>query len=180
MKFTKGDLEGIVIVEPDVFRDERGFFLETYQQERYAEAGILGPFVQDNHSRSARGTLRGLHAQIKHAQGKLVRAVAGEVFDVAVDIRPSSPNFKRWFGVRLSAENFRQMYIPRGFAHGFCVLSDVAEFEYKCTDFYCKADEITIRWNDPEIGIEWPIKNPTLSQRDAAAPLLAEVLEQLA
>ena len=136
MRFRPTAMPDVILVEPDVHRDARGFFLETFHARKYAEGGIPGPFVQDNHSRSVKGTLRGLHAQRQQPQGKLVRAVEGEMFDVAVDIRPSSPTFGRWVGVRLSGENFRQLYIPPGFAHGFCVLSDVVHVEYKCTDFY--------------------------------------------
>ncbi len=136
MKFIATDLPGVTLIEPDVYRDARGFFLETWHQQKYAEAGIAGPFVQDNHSHSTRGTLRGLHAQRRRPQGKLVRAVAGEMFDVAVDIRPGSPTFARWVGFVLSGENFRQLWIPPGFAHGFCVLSERVHVEYKCTDFY--------------------------------------------
>jgi dTDP-4-dehydrorhamnose 3,5-epimerase len=139
---------------------------------------IPGPFVQDNHSYSSRGTLRGLHAQETRPQGKLVRAVEGEMFDVAVDIRQDSPTFGKWVGFALSGENFRQLWIPPGFAHGFCVLSERVHVEYKCTDFYDKADEITVAWNDPAIGIAWPAEAPTLSARDAAAPRLAELLDR--
>jgi dTDP-4-dehydrorhamnose 3,5-epimerase len=175
VKFNPTDLPGVLLIEPDVHRDERGFFLETYQQSRYAAGGVDESFVQDNHSRSGRGTLRGLHAQLKRPQGKLVRVIEGEVFDVAVDIRRGSPHFGRYFGTLLSAENFLQLYVPPGFAHGFCVTSEVAQFEYKCSDFYDPQDEITISWNDAEIGIPWPVKAPQLSAKDAAAPRLAEV-----
>ena len=168
-------LPGVILVEPVVHRDSRGFFLETYNERRYREAGIGGTFVQDNHSRSARGTLRGLHFQVRRPQGKLVRAVAGEMFDVAVDIRRGSPTFGRWVGARLSAENFRQIYVPPGFAHGFCVLSEVGEVEYKCTELYDPQDELGIAWNDPQIGIEWPVDDPLVSSRDAAAPRLRDV-----
>jgi len=179
MKFTPQEIPDVVRIEPDVYRDARGFFLETWHQRKYAEGGICGPFVQDNHSRSGRGTLRGLHAQIRRPQGKLVRAVDGEVFDVAVDLRRGSPTFGRWVGDRLSGENFRQLWIPPGFAHGFCVLSETVHLEYKCTDFYDASDEIAIAWNDPEIGIDWPLDAPTLSAKDAAAPRLADVLPPL-
>jgi dTDP-4-dehydrorhamnose 3,5-epimerase len=158
-------LPGVILVEPVVHRDSRGFFLETYNERRYREAGITATFVQDNHSRSV--------------GGKLVRAVAGEMFDVAVDVRRGSPTFGRWVGAHLSAENFRQIYIPPGFAHGFCVLSDVGEVEYKCTELYEAADELVIAWNDPQIGIEWPTASPLLSAKDKAAPRLAEVLGRL-
>ena len=177
MKFLQTDLPGVVIVEPDVFRDSRGFFLETFHAERYRQGGIPCDFVQDNQSRSVRGTLRGLHAQRRRPQGKLVRAVRGEIFDVAVDVRPGSPTFGKWVGARLSEESFRQMFVPPGFAHGFCVLSDVAEVEYKCSDFYDRADEIGARWDSA--GIEWPIKDPLLSPKDAALPTLLELRKTL-
>ena len=179
MRFTATELPEVILVEPDVFRDQRGFFLETYHQRRYAEGGIGGPFVQDNHSRSVQGTLRGLHAQVRRPQGKLVRAVEGEMFDVAVDIRRGSPTFARWVGVTLSGDNFRQLYIPPGFAHGFCVLSNRVHVEYKCTDYYSPDHEMTVAWDDPEIGIAWPIAEPTLSAKDAAAPRLGEALDRL-
>jgi dTDP-4-dehydrorhamnose 3,5-epimerase len=179
MKVLPTPLPGVIVIEPDVFRDPRGFFFETYNAKKYGEAGIAEAFVQDNHSRSARGTLRGLHAQGRHPQGKLVRVVLGEVFDVAVDIRRGSPTFLRWFGVTLSAENFRQCYVPRGFAHGFVVTSEVAEFEYKCTDFYDPTDELRILWNDPAIGIAWPLRDPILSDKDRAARPIAELTDQL-
>ncbi len=179
MRFLPTSLPEVVLIEPDVFKDARGFFLETWHQRKYAEAGIRGPFVQDNHSHSGRGTLRGLHAQLRRPQGKLVRAVEGEMFDVAVDIRRGSPHFGRWVGVCLSGENFRQLWIPPGFAHGFCVLSERVHVEYKCTDFYDREDEVTVAWNDPEIGIEWPLTTPTLSAKDAAAPLLRALLDRL-
>jgi dTDP-4-dehydrorhamnose 3,5-epimerase len=172
-------LPGVLVVRPDVYRDPRGFFLETYHARRYAERGIAATFVQDNHSNSTLGTLRGLHAQRTRPQGKLVRAVAGEMFDVAVDIRRGSPTFAQWFGIRLSGDNFVQLYVPPGFAHGFCVLSERVDVEYKCTDFYDRADEITVAWNDPQIGIAWPLAEPLLSDRDRAAPPLARMLDQL-
>ncbi len=179
MKFTPLEIPDIILVEPDVHRDERGFFLESYHREKYAPGGIDVEFVQDNHSRSGRGTLRGLHAQIERPQGKLVRVVEGEVYDVAVDIRRGSPTFGRWVGERLSADNFLQLWIPPGFVHGFCVLTDVAEFEYKCTDYYHPESEIVVAWNDPAIGVEWPIEQPLLSQRDADAPSLASLGDRL-
>lgn len=179
MKFLPTALPEVVLVEPDVFRDDRGFFLETYQKLKYGGAGLPEEFVQDNHSFSIRGTLRGLHAQIRRPQGKLIRAVMGEIFDVAVDIRPESPTFGRWVGEVLSGENYRQLYVPPGFAHGFCVMSESAHVLYKCTTFYEKEDEIALLWNDPAIGISWPTETPLLSPRDLAAPRLAEILHKL-
>ena len=179
MRVLPTEIPGVVIIEPDVYRDSRGFFVETHHQERYAEAGIRGPFIQDNHSRSVRGALRGLHAQRTKAQGKLIRVVAGEMFDVAVDIRRGSPTFGKWVGVVLSGDNFRQIYVPPGFAHGFCVLSDRVDVEYKCTAFYAPSDELSVLWNDPEIGIAWPIRDPVMSPKDAAAPRLSEVKDSL-
>jgi dTDP-4-dehydrorhamnose 3,5-epimerase len=179
MRFERTELPEVVVVEPDVFRDARGFFLETYHARKYREAGVVGEFVQDNHSRSVRGTLRGLHAQSERPQGKLVRVLQGEIYDVAVDIRRGSPTFARWVGVRLSAENFRQCFIPAGFAHGFLVLTEVAEVEYKCTDFYEPASELHILWNDPEIGVEWPLAAPLLSAKDRSAKRLAELGDRL-
>jgi len=179
MNFLPTELPGLLIIEPDVYRDARGFFLETFHEKKYHEGGIDAVFVQDNHSRSLRGTLRGLHAQRTHPQGKLIRVIEGEIYDVAVDIRKNSPTFKRWVGVTLSAENFRQMYIPPGFAHGFCVTSDFAEIEYKCTDFYDPKDEIGIHWSDPDIGVKWPLTDPILSKRDKEAPRLRDLLDRL-
>jgi dTDP-4-dehydrorhamnose 3,5-epimerase len=179
MKLTPKEIPDVVLIEPDVFRDARGFFLETWHERKYAEGGITGPFVQDNHSHSRRGSLRGLHAQREHPQGKLVRVVDGEVFDVAVDIRRGSPTFGKWVADRLSGENLRQLWIPPGFAHGFCVLSETVHLEYKCTDFYDADDEIAIAWNDPEIGIDWPVSDPTLSAKDAAAPGLRDLVDRL-
>jgi dTDP-4-dehydrorhamnose 3,5-epimerase len=169
-------LPGVVIIEPRVSGDARGFFLEAFQDKRYAaEIGISLPFVQDNHSRSSRGVLRGLHAQRQHPQGKLVRVARGEVFDVAVDINPKSENYGLWVGATLSDTNHRQIWIPPGYAHGFVVLSELADFEYKCTDYYYPDDEIGVIWNDPSIGIEWPVDNPTLSAKDLALPTLNEL-----
>ena len=179
MKFLPTALPEVVLVEPDVFRDDRGFFLETYQKLKYGGAGLPEEFVQDNHSFSTRGTLRGLHAQIRRPQGKLIRAVLGEIFDVAVDIRPESPTFGRWVGEVLSGENYRQLYVPPGFAHGFCVMSESAHVLYKCTTFYEKEDEIALLWNDPAIGISWPTETPLLSPRDLVAPKLAEIVHKL-
>jgi dTDP-4-dehydrorhamnose 3,5-epimerase len=169
-------LQGCVIIEPTVYGDERGFFLETFQTEKYAAvAGIHTPFVQDNHSRSTRGVLRGLHFQKTKPQGKLVRVVRGEVFDVAVDLRKGSTTFGRWEGVILSENNKRQFWVPPGFAHGFLVLSEIADFEYKCTDYYDPSDEGCVLWNDPALNIDWPLGKPILSHKDANAQLLREV-----
>ena len=168
MQVLPTSLPGVVIIEPRVFQDRRGFFLETYHATRYRDAGLELPFVQDNHSRSRKDTLRGLHFQRTRPQGKLVRVVAGEIFDVAADIDPSSATYGTWVGVSLSAENFRQLYVPPGYAHGFCVVSELAEVEYKCTDFYDPADEGGVMWNDPVLAITWPIAAPVLSQRDQA------------
>ena len=176
MNVIKTKLQGCVVIEPTVFGDDRGFFLETFQAERYADlAGITSPFVQDNHSRSSRGVLRGLHFQKTKPQGKLVRVVKGEVYDVAVDIRQGSPTFGQWEGVILSEENKTQLWVPPGLAHGFVVLSDTADFEYKCTDYYDPSDEGSILWNDPELNILWPIDNPKLSEKDANAEKLADL-----
>jgi dTDP-4-dehydrorhamnose 3,5-epimerase len=175
MQVQETGLPGVLVVELDVFDDRRGFFAETYHKQRYAAAGIALDFVQDNFSRSSRGTVRGLHYQIQHAQGKLVQVIGGEVFDVAVDLRRDSPHFGRWTGVRLSSQSFRQLYIPPGFAHGFCVLSETADMWYKCTDVYHREHERTLLWNDPQIGVEWPIDGiPILSEKDlAGVPLSA-------
>jgi dTDP-4-dehydrorhamnose 3,5-epimerase len=175
MKLVAIQLAGLVIIEPEVFGDRRGFFLETYNLRRYREGGVDAQFVQDNLSKSGRSTLRGLHYQKPHAQGKLVSVLEGEVFDVVVDIRRGSLTFKQWKGVTLSADNKRQVYLPPGFAHGFMVLSDSALFHYKCTDYYYPRDEMTIRWDDPDIAIDWPLKNPKLSTKDANAPFLKEL-----
>ena len=174
MKISHSKLKGCVIIEPRVFGDDRGFFLETFQAARYKqEAGIDLPFVQDNHSRSARGVLRGLHFQKTKPQGKLVRVVRGEVYDVAVDIRKGSATFGECEGVILSEDNKKQFWVPPGFAHGFVVLSDIADFEYKCTDFYDSTDEGSILWSDPDLGIQWPVQNPIVSAKDAVAKQLA-------
>jgi dTDP-4-dehydrorhamnose 3,5-epimerase len=165
-------LPEVIIIEADLFPDNRGYFMETYHQEKFTDGGIDIGFVQDNQSMSIKGTLRGLHYQIKRPQGKLVRVLYGKIFDVSVDIRRSSPNFGKWFGTILSADKKKAIYIPPNFAHGFCVLTDRAEFFYKCTDFYYPDYERTIRWNDPDLAIEWPIKEPILSEKDAACPLL--------
>jgi dTDP-4-dehydrorhamnose 3,5-epimerase len=180
MKFISTPIPGVMVVEPDVFRDARGFFLEAFHEGKYRQGGIPYSFVQDNQSRSQRGTLRGLHAQRKQPQGKLVRALRGEIWDVAVDIRLGSQTFGRWFGVALSEENMKQIFVPPGCLHGFCVLSEVAEVEYKCTTFYDRADEIGARWDDPAIGISWPVERPLLSPKDEALPTLAELRAKLA
>ena len=176
MKISHSKLKGCVIIEPRVFGDDRGFFLETFQAARYKqEAGIDLPFVQDNHSRSARGVLRGLHFQKTKPQGKLVRVVSGEVYDVAVDIRKGSGTFGEWEGVILSEDNKKQFWVPPGFAHGFVVLSDTADFEYKCTDYYDPSDEGSILWSDPDLDIPWPIANPVLSTKDESAKRLVDL-----
>lgn len=175
MKVTETRLPGVLIIEPKVFGDHRGFFKETFQTERYAELGIDLPFVQDNHSRSQKGVLRGLHFQINRPQGKLVSCSRGAVYDVAVDVNPSSSTFGQYVGVELTEDNHTQLWIPPGYAHGFCVLSDVADFQYKCTDLYCPDDEGGIIWNDPEVAIEWPIQSPLLSQKDLDLPSLASI-----
>ncbi len=174
MKVIETSLPGVLIIESRVFEDDRGFFFESYHEKRYRDAGISVSFVQDNHSFSKRGTLRGLHYQLKNPQGKLVRVASGEVFDVAADIRQGSPTFGQWVGVILSAENKKQIYLPPGFAHGFCVLSETADFLYKCTDFYTPGDEYGVRWNDPDLNIDWKIDSPALSAKDEAAPCLKE------
>ncbi len=170
--FIETGLSGVIIIEPTVFGDARGYFMETYTRREFAQGGIDREFVQDNQSKSSRGVLRGLHFQKQHPQGKLVRVVSGEVFDVAVDCRPGSTTFGKWTGATLSAENKKMFYIPEGFAHGFVVLSDEAEFTYKCTDYYTPGDEGGIPWNDPSIGVEWPqVGTPFLtSEKDAEHP----------
>ena len=176
MNVIQTRLPGVLIIEPRVHSDERGFFLETFQAELYArQVGISVPFVQDNHSRSRRGVLRGLHFQRHHPQGKLVRAVRGEVFDVAVDIDPASATFRQWVGTTLADSNHKQMWIPPGYAHGFLVLSEVADFEYKCTEYYRPEDEAGVIWNDPDISIKWPIDNPIVSAKDCNLPVLSEL-----
>jgi len=172
---TQCDIKGLLIIEPKVFGDARGFFLETWNQRRYREAGIDTDFVQDNLSVSREGILRGLHFQNPTPQGKLVSVWQGEVFDVAVDLRRASPTFGKWHATHLTAENKRQFFIPPGFAHGFVVLSETAMFHYKCTAFYSPADELTIRWDDPDLGIDWPMKAPLLSEKDAKGLRLREV-----
>jgi dTDP-4-dehydrorhamnose 3,5-epimerase len=175
MKLIETDLPGCLLIEPQVFGDSRGFFYESFNAEKYKKAGLDLRFVQTNVSRSARGVLRGLHYQWPNPQGKLVSALEGEVYDVAVDIRRGSPTFGRWAAAVLSAENKRHFWIPEGFAHGFAVLSDFATFSYQCTSLYDGATDAAIRWNDGEIAIDWPLSAPTLSDKDAKAPFLAEV-----
>ncbi len=178
LKVETTPIDGLLIVTPRVFADDRGWFFESFNEEAFADStGVRPEFVQDNHSRSARGVLRGLHYQAaSDAQGKLVRCAVGNVFDVAVDIRRSSPTFMQWFGLELSSENKKQLWIPEGFAHGFVALSDTAELLYKATDYYAPASDRSIRWDDPMIGIQWPVfvNGPVLSDKDAAAPLLSE------
>ncbi|MGZ5465761.1 MAG: dTDP-4-dehydrorhamnose 3,5-epimerase [Thermoanaerobaculia bacterium] len=174
MKFIQTSLRGVVLVEPRVYADDRGFFLETFHREKFREAGIAGDFVQDNHSRSRRGVLRGLHYQEPTPQGKLVRCSRGAIFDVAVDIRVGSPQFGKWFGVELNEKNQLILWIPPGFAHGFCALTDETDVIYKCNAIYDGMGDRSILWNDPDIGIEWPVKDPLLSTKDAAAPRLKE------
>lgn len=174
MEVVPAKLDNVVIVKPDVFGDHRGFFMETYQGERYREAGIACDFVQDNLSFSVRNTLRGLHYQVSRPQAKLVQVITGEIYDVAVDIRPGSPTFGQWLGVHLSGENRHQLFVPAGFAHGFCVLSETAHFLYKCSDYYSPADEGGILWSDPAIGIDWPVTAPVISDKDAHFATLAD------
>jgi dTDP-4-dehydrorhamnose 3,5-epimerase len=176
VKVIETDLPGVLIIEPTAILDERGFFVETFQAQRYREhAGISLSFVQDNHSRSKRGVLRGLHFQKRRPQGKLVRAARGETFDVAADVDPTSPTFGRWVGVTLSDTSHRQLWIPPGYAHGFVVLSELADVEYKCTTYYDAESDVGVIWNDPDLGVAWPVGNPTLSEKDKRLPTLAEL-----
>ena len=175
MKILQTDLEGVLVVEPLVFNDKRGFFMEAYHKEKYAKLGISIDFIQDNLSFSSAGTLRGLHYQHPHGQAKLVQVLDGHVFDVTVDIRSGSPTFGKWFGINLSDENRKQVFVPEGFAHGFCVLSDTVLFSYKCSDLYAPDCEGGVLWSDPDIGIEWPVKEPVLSEKDAKYPRLKDV-----
>ncbi len=179
MKLLPTPLPGVLLVEPQVFRDERGFFLEVWNAGKFAAKGLEAAFVQDNHSLSQHGTLRGLHVQLPNSQGKLVRCIEGTIFDVAVDIRRDSPTFAQWYGVELSAENFRQLWVPPDFAHGFCVLSGRAQVEYKCTTPYDPRADLAIAWDDPAIGIDWPLAKPLLSPRDRVARPLAELGDRL-
>ena len=175
MKVTETELPGVLVVEPKVFRDPRGFFLETFQTERYRDHGITCDFVQDNVSLSSRDVVRGLHLQHPQAQDKLVCVLAGAVLDVIVDVRVGSPTFGRWIGVELSADNAVQVFVPKGYAHGFCVLSDTALFVYKCSDFYSPENEITVLWNDPDIGVRWPASNPQISEKDGRGRRLRDM-----
>lgn len=175
MKFTRLEIPDVILVEPDVYGDARGFFQETFHAAKYAAAGIAGPFIQDNFSFSRRGVLRGLHFQLRNPQGKLVFVARGEVFDVAVDARRSSPTFGRWVGRLLNDRNHHQMWVPPGFAHGFCVLSEEVEFLYKCTQLYDPTDDRGIAWNDPEVGVTWPITEPSLSAKDVKLPRLRDL-----
>lgn len=168
------EIPDVIVIAPEIHEDERGFFMEMYHQEKFVRGGIPHTFVQDNRSRSRRGTVRGLHYQVAHPQGKIVWVLSGEAFDVAVDIRRDSPTFGKWAGTDLSGENKKGLYIPPGFAHGFCVLSHEAEILYKCTDFYSPDHERCIRWDDPDIAIDWPVQNTVISPRDASAPLLKD------
>ncbi len=177
IKVTKQSLPGVLLIEPQVFDDDRGFFLETYHRKKYAEWGIERVFVQDNHSHSQKSTLRGLHYQLQHPQAKLIYVVSGGIFDVAVDIRRGSPTFGQWTGTVLSGENKHQLYVPEGFAHGFCILSETAHVMYKCTDLYAPEDEYGILWSDPSIYIVWPIENPILSKKDSQNPKVREISE---
>ena len=179
MRIVSTDLPDVLLIEPDVLRDSRGFFLETYHAEKYRSAGIMMPFVQDNRSRSVRGTIRGLHLQVKRPQAKLVQVVSGEIYDVAVDVRRGSPTFGRFVGRHLAASDCRQLYIPQGFAHGFAVTSETADVEYKCTEIYDPSAEVGIAWDDPALAIPWPVARPILSDRDRRNPKLAEVGERL-
>jgi len=179
MKIIPTELPEVLIIEPDIYRDERGFFMESHHARKFAEHGLNLEFVQDNHSRSKQGVLRGLHFQLQNPQGKLVRVASGEVFDVAVDVRKGSPSFGRWVGVTLSEENNRQLYIPPGFAHGFCTLSDSADLLYKCTDFYQANDEYGVIWNDPDVGIKWPSLEYRLSKKDRDNPRLRDLSKEL-
>jgi dTDP-4-dehydrorhamnose 3,5-epimerase len=175
MEVIRTAIADLIIIQPTIIDDTRGFFFESYNQQEFKVHGITVNFVQDNHSKSVKNTLRGLHYQINPGQAKLVRVVVGEVFDVAVDIRFGSPTFGQWLGAKLSAGNKKQVFIPAGFAHGFCVLSDVAEFEYKCSEFYSPNNERGIRWNDPDLNIKWPVEQPILSEKDRNNPAFKEI-----
>lgn len=174
IEVTETSLPGVLLIEPRVFSDERGSFMETYNLADFRAAGIDATFVQDNHSRSRRGVLRGLHYQEPHGQGKLVRCVRGTLFDVAVDVRVGSPHFGKWFGMEISEDNRQMLWIPAGFAHGFCALTEIADLNYKCTELYDAQSDRSVAWDDPDIGIQWPIRNPLLSNKDAIAPRLKD------
>ncbi|MCA9094392.1 MAG: dTDP-4-dehydrorhamnose 3,5-epimerase [Planctomycetaceae bacterium] len=174
MEFQRTSIPEVILITPRVFGDQRGFFQETYHREKFREGGIEAAFVQDNHSRSTKGVLRGLHYQIRQPQGKLVRVLRGEIWDVAVDLRRSSPTFGKWVGVKLDDQNYQQLYVPPGFAHGFCVTSESADVAYKCTDLYLPEAERSLLWNDPALGIEWPVESPILSVKDQQGKLLSE------
>lgn len=176
MNVTESRLKGVYLIKPRVFEDPRGFFLETYHQDRYSQHGIEVDFVQDNYARSSRGILRGMHYQIKQGQDKLVSVPQGEVFDVVVDLRKDSPTFGQWEGFELSSKNKHQLFVPIGFAHGYCVTSDTADFMYKCSNFYQQEDEGGLIWNDPKVGIQWPIEDPILSEKDQNYPTLDKVV----
>ena len=181
MKVIETALPGVLIIEPKVFGDTRGFFLETFHKQRYEDFGIPGndlEFVQDNHSRSRKGVLRGLHFQLENPQGKLVSAGTGSVYDVAANVNPDSPTYRTWVGVELTEENHRQLWIPPGYAHGFCVLSDIADFQYKCTALYHPQSDSGVAWDDPELNIDWPVENPQLSEKDMALPKLSEATRE--
>ncbi len=175
MKFIDAQLPGVLVIEPDVYRDGRGLFLETFHDRKYSEGGVSRSFVQDNRSRSRRGVLRGLHYQLRHPQAKLICVVRGEIFDVVVDIKPGSASFGKSFSATLSGDNFKQVFVPEGYAHGFCVLSEEAEVIYKCTDFYEPGDEYGVLWRDPFLGIAWPVTEPILSEKDEHYPALLEI-----
>ena len=179
MNFELTPLAGVVIVHPKVHPDARGFFFESYHEPRYVEAGIDARFVQDNHSSSVQGTLRGLHAQLRRPQAKLLRCIEGSIYDVVVDVREGSVTYGQSYGIELSALNYRQIYVPMGFLHGFCVTSPTAQVEYKCSDVYVPDDQIGVRWNDPDLRIEWPVTDPILSDKDKNAPLLKELAAKL-
>lgn len=179
MKVERTSIEGLLVIEPKCFGDARGFFLESFQQRRYAEAGIGDAFVQDNQSRSAKGVLRGMHFQIKYPQAQIVTVLRGAIFDVAVDLRPSSPTFGRWFGIELSDNGPRQLYMAPGFAHGYCVLSEMADLHYKVSCYYDPMDEGGLAWNDPDVGIDWPIVPDSIAPRDAAYPMLRDLTAEM-
>ncbi|MDP3980297.1 MAG: dTDP-4-dehydrorhamnose 3,5-epimerase [Chlamydiota bacterium] len=178
MQCIQTPLPGVLIIEPRVFTDQRGFFLETFQDQKYRDLGIAKSFVQDNHSHSSYGVLRGMHYQLRYPQGKLVYAVSGDIFDVVIDIRKGSESFGQWFGCTLSCENRRQLYVPEGYAHGFCVLSRQADVIYKCTELYHPEDEFGLIWSDPQVGVQWPIENPTLSEKDNRYPALNQIPDE--